>query len=62
MTSKEGDVKREPGEGHQREKTPAFELHVYSEEELSQFKKSHLIADAELLDGAPSFRLRKASC
>ncbi|KAI0732433.1 RecF/RecN/SMC [Fomitopsis betulina] len=50
VTSKEGDVKREPGEGHQREKTPAFELHVYSEEELSQFKKSHLIADAELLD------------
>ncbi|KZT73247.1 hypothetical protein DAEQUDRAFT_703578 [Daedalea quercina L-15889] len=49
----EGAVKQEHGEPPQRqerEKTPAFELHVYSEEELDQFRKRELIADAELLD------------
>ena len=49
-----GDVKQEPGESRKHrdhEKSPSFELHVYSEEELSKFTKRELIADAELLDG-----------
>lgn len=61
--SKDGEVKREPGEGsnrQEREKTPAFELHVYSEDELSKLSKRELIADAELLDGTLSFRLHKS--
>ena len=56
--SKDGEVKQEPGEGSKprdRDKTPAYELHVYSEEELSTFRKRELIADAELLDGKLSF-------
>jgi hypothetical protein len=41
-----------PGKRKARESTPSNELHIYSVEELSKFKKREMIADAELLDGA----------
>ncbi|KAH9837376.1 RecF/RecN/SMC [Rhodofomes roseus] len=50
---KPGAVKQEPGgpsRRQEREKTPPFELHVYTAEELNAFRKRELIADAELLD------------
>lgn len=40
-----------PPKGKARARSPSDELHVYSAEELSQFRKRELIADAELLDG-----------
>ncbi|KDQ62973.1 hypothetical protein JAAARDRAFT_362087 [Jaapia argillacea MUCL 33604] len=47
-------VKREPGDGAMDEDAPdqhdPLELHVYTEDELEQFKKRELVADAELLD------------
>jgi structural maintenance of chromosome 4 len=52
-------VKQEPnGEAEPKQKkpsarTPAYELHIYSAEELADFKKREMIADAELLDGLP---------
>ena len=50
-----GNVKSEPTEDtidrQTRERTPSNELHIYSVEELSAFRKRELIADAELLDG-----------
>jgi hypothetical protein len=33
-------------------KTPSYELHIYTEEELSRLKKKEMVADTELLDGA----------
>jgi structural maintenance of chromosome 4 len=33
------------------ERTPSYELHIYSVEELCKFKKREMIADSELLDG-----------
>lgn len=39
-----------PPKGKARARSPSDELHVYSAEELSQFRKRELIADAELLD------------
>jgi len=51
----EGDVKLDPEAEEQPKKTsartPLYELHMYSAEELAGFKKRELIADAELLDG-----------
>jgi structural maintenance of chromosome 4 len=41
-----------PAKRKARESTPSNELHIYSVEELSKFKKREMIADAELLDGA----------
>lgn len=50
-----GDAVKEdpdrPRKGKARARTPSDELHVYSVEELSVFRKRELIADAELLDG-----------
>ncbi|PCH34299.1 RecF/RecN/SMC protein [Wolfiporia cocos MD-104 SS10] len=46
-------VKREDGEEPKhkaRARTPSYELHVYTAEELAGFRKRELIADAELLD------------
>jgi len=40
-----------------RERTPSYELHIYSVEELSKFKKRERIADSELLDGTISYCL-----
>lgn len=34
-----------------RERTPSMELHTYSTEELSKFRKRELVADVELLAG-----------
>ncbi|KAF9819247.1 hypothetical protein IEO21_02286 [Rhodonia placenta] len=39
-----------PPKGKARARSPSDELHVYSAEELSQFRKRELVADAELLD------------
>ena len=50
-------VKQEPREDvpvkkeKVKERAPPDELYIYSAEELAQFKKRELIADAELLDG-----------
>ncbi|KAF8633608.1 hypothetical protein AX15_001396 [Amanita polypyramis BW_CC] len=44
------DPDAEPNEKPKRERTPSDELHIYSAEALSKFKKRELIADAELLD------------
>ncbi|KAH9950960.1 RecF/RecN/SMC N terminal domain-containing protein [Amylocystis lapponica] len=49
----EGEVKPEPGSAPKRkarQRTPSDELHIYTEQELSMFKKREMIADAELLD------------
>jgi structural maintenance of chromosome 4 len=51
-----GDVKPDPDAEEQPKKkaparTPSYELHMYSAEELAGFKKREMIADAELLDG-----------
>ncbi|EJC98646.1 uncharacterized protein FOMMEDRAFT_95979, partial [Fomitiporia mediterranea MF3/22] len=48
-------VKPEPTEEtvpppKKRARTPSFELHIYSVEELSRFKKKELLADVSLLD------------
>jgi structural maintenance of chromosome 4 len=57
----EGKVKLEPGDETatkvmtSQERTPSYELHIYSVEELSAFKKREMIADAELLDGEHNF-------
>jgi hypothetical protein len=40
-----------PAKKKVRERTPSYELHIYSAEELSKFKKREMIADSELLDG-----------
>jgi structural maintenance of chromosome 4 len=40
-----------PKAGQARERTPSHELHMYTQEELSRFRKKELVADAELLDG-----------
>jgi structural maintenance of chromosome 4 len=40
-----------PAKKKVRERTPSYELHMYSAEELSKFKKREMIADSELLDG-----------
>ncbi|KAI0962099.1 hypothetical protein AcV7_001019 [Taiwanofungus camphoratus] len=51
--SNDGVVKQEPRDPPKlkaRERTPSYELHIYSAEELAAFKKRELIADAELLD------------
>ena len=52
-------VKPEPTEAtvpppKKRARTPSYELHIYSVEELSRFKKKELLADVSLLDGAYS--------
>lgn len=54
----DGEVKQElDGEGQpKKRRTPAYELHMYSAEELASFKKREMIADAELLDGKILFR------
>lgn len=48
-------VKGEADEAQPKKKaparTPSYELHIYSAEELAGFKKREMIADAELLDG-----------
>ena len=49
-------VKPEPTEAtipppKKRARTPSYELHIYSVEELSRFKKKELLADVSLLDG-----------
>ncbi|TFK70065.1 hypothetical protein BDN72DRAFT_839506 [Pluteus cervinus] len=55
-TAPDGDgepqVKAEPGQRPKvkRERTPSHELHIYSEQELSKFRKRELLADKELLD------------
>ncbi len=49
----EGPVKKEAGARKSRARTPSHELHSYTEQELGTFKKRELLADAELLDGAP---------
>ena len=56
----EVQVKPEPEEpllrkAKAREGTPSYELHVYTEEELSRLKKKELVAQVGLLDGC--FRL-----
>ena len=43
-----------------RARTPSYELHIYSVEELSRFKKKELLADVSLLDGA--FFLQSSIC
>ncbi len=35
-----------------REKTPSDELHMYSVDELAQFRKKDLVADVALLEGS----------
>lgn len=45
------DPEGEPSSKRKRERSPSYELHTYSAEELATFKKRELIADAELLDG-----------
>ncbi|KAL0952089.1 hypothetical protein HGRIS_008725 [Hohenbuehelia grisea] len=57
----EGDVKEDPDaeprvKAEKRARTPSHELHVYTEEELAQFKKRELTADTEVLEE----RLRNA--
>lgn len=54
---KEDPDAEERGENRRRksrQRTPSNELHIYSEQELSRFKRKDMIADAELLDGEPS--------
>ena len=53
------NVKAEPTEEQlpaprkeKRERTPSSELHIYSNEELAQFRKKELLADVALLDGS----------
>ena len=52
----ENVVKPEPNDEavpppKKRARTPSYELHIYSVEELSRFKKKELLADVTLLDG-----------
>lgn len=57
VPSAEGDgvrVKEEPTDDVQPKKragTPSNELHVYTVEELSKFRKKELLADVTLLEG-----------
>jgi hypothetical protein len=59
--SAEAHVKPEPSAEEQPKKkkasarTPSYELHIYSAEELAGFKKREMVADAELLDGASRY-------
>lgn len=52
-------VKQEPGEQRvpppkktSKPRQPSNELHIYSVDELAQFRKRDLVADSEYLDGA----------
>ena len=60
MSAREGQVKDEPVEERvppkkNREERSSAELHIYTVEELSKFKKRELLADVTLLDGNSFF-------
>jgi structural maintenance of chromosome 4 len=51
-TAPTDEVKAEdPDQGPKRTKAPSSELHIYSADELSKFKKRDMTTDVELLDG-----------
>jgi structural maintenance of chromosome 4 len=55
-TGDDAQVKPEPGQqivkkDRHRQGTPSYELHIYTVEELQQFKQRDMVADTELLDG-----------
>lgn len=63
----ENGVKPEPTDDaiparKEREGTPPHELHIYSIEELSKFKKRELLADVTLLDGLWSLTIGSQCC
>lgn len=49
--AKQEDGNEDPPKSRPRQRTPSYELHMYSVEELARFKKREMIADSELLDG-----------